>query len=122
VSRIPNIALKSGEEYVDKSDLPPAKDLPIAEALYDNECHQYEAEFARLVYLTQKKCSSTPEHITHFRRDKDNPWVQNGHMCFVAMTKLPGRTLSDIWRFEPVSAEQRDEQRRIQEAFKQAML
>ena len=122
MSRIPNIALESDQGYVDKSDLPLPKDFPIAEALYDNECHQYETEFARLVHLTQRKCSSTPEHLTHFRRDEVNPWVKEGYLCFVVMRKVPGSTVSGIWGSETVSPEQSDEQGRIQEAFKEALL
>jgi hypothetical protein len=106
---------------VDKSDLL-SKTLPIVEDISMNECYQYEREFQMLKYFTEEKCSSTPQHIANFQRNGVNPWAKNGFLCFVVMTRVPGRNVFDIWSFDPATKDQRDEQHQIQQAFKKALV
>jgi hypothetical protein len=121
MSRIPNIPLKLGKEYVDKSELL-SKPCPIFEDLSMNKCLQYEREFWTLDHLTKLKSSSTPKHIANFQHDEANPWVRGGFLCFVVMKKITGRKVSDFSVFDPETPEQRNEQHRIQQAFKKALL
>jgi hypothetical protein len=126
MSRIPNIPLKPKQRYVDKNDLnsrgPPITESHSSHGVNINRCAQYEQEVFTLEHLTQSKCPSTPKHIDDFRREQANPWVKDGFLCFVVMTKLPGIRVRDIWEFDPETKEQRVEQQRIQRAFKDALL
>lgn len=122
MSRIPNIPLKPDKKCVDVDDLR-AKGLPTVEDLSSdlNDCRPYHQEFRTLEYLTKSNCSSTPRHIANSQRNEVNPWIRNGFVCFVIMEKVPGRKVSDIWRYDPTE-DQWKEQRRILEAFKRALL
>jgi hypothetical protein len=116
-----HIPVKRHKRYVDQSELS-SKRTPVVEKLSSNECLQYERESNILDYLTKKKCNSTPEYVAHFQRNEDNLWVQGGFLCFILMELVPGRTVSHFWVYDPVTEEQRDEQRRIEQAFKKALL
>lgn len=102
MSRIPNISLKPDKTYVDIDDLR-AKKPPITEDLSSglNECLLYQREFRMLDYLTKSNCSSTPRYIASFQRNEVNPWIRDGFLCFVVMEKVPGRRVSDIWKYDP---------------------
>ena len=69
----------------------------LKDPLFD-ECYQYRREFGVLRHLTQSECSSTPKHVAHFRRDKDNAWVENGFLCFVVKEKVSGTNASNFWK------------------------
>lgn len=102
---------------MDQADLESQKP-PIHEDLDNgmNVCRGYEAEYDSLEWLSLQGCLSTPKFIANFESHKDNPWVYNGFLYFVVMTKLPGKTVAAIWN-EHVTPSQ-EEQRRVREAFK----
>lgn len=77
----------------------------------------YETEWWILRYLTDNKCKYTPQYLTHSEKNQDNPWVINGLLGFVVMTKVPGARVSDIWTNAPWS-----EQSKMMTAFKIAYM
>lgn len=111
--------------YVDMKDLDSHR-YPIEQKLPPNlaelnECSQYEAEVEVLRHLTAGGCSSAPKYLADFRLDKDNPWVKNGFLCFVVMSRVPGRPMSKVWPEAPRSPPNNDVLR-IWSAFKAALL
>lgn len=82
---------------------------------------QYDRELEVLKHLTSAKCSSAPEYIANFQFDEENPWVDNGFLRFVVMSRVPGRPLSEVWPDSPRSPPS-DGVLRIWQAFKIALL
>ena len=110
-------------KFVDKKDLF-SKQFPIEEELpgdIHSECFQYDREVKALKHLTAANCSSAPKYIADLRLDEKNPWVKNGFFCFVVMTRVPGRPMSDVWPTAPRSPPDQI-MVRVWEAFKDALL
>ena len=122
---IPKIDQRSDKEYVDTRDLfsyqylieqelPPNVEEP-------NDCLEYDREVTTLKHLTAVNCSSAPKYIADFRLDEDNPWVKSGYLWFVVMSRVPGRSMSEVWREVPRSPPN-DQVLRIWRAFEVALL
>lgn len=84
--------MKPGKTYVDKDDLlsqgrPITEDVTTTEV---NTCLQYEREVDALVRLTKSNCSCARKHINNFRLDEANPWVDQGYLGFVLMSRIQG--------------------------------
>ena len=86
-----------------------------------NDCPQYDREVKALKHLTAVNCSSAPKCIADSRIDEDNPWVKNGYLCFVVMSRVPGRPMSEVWAEVPHSPPN-DQVLRIWRAFEAAFL
>ena len=110
-------------EFVDRQDLHSERRATSALIRLEKlkQCYQYDREVAVLKHLTSVNCSSAPKYIADFQLDENNPWIENGFVRFVVMSRLPGRPMSKVWP-NPPSSPPNNETLRIWKAFRVALV